>query len=163
MNLLSNQSGHEFDNNGQIGQKGKVNNELLNQLNSLPYYSHPIPKSLVTERLEKDFYPILNSFQIELPDKMRTVYEHITIQIKNALPTQQGKVLLTGGGTHNKFLISLIEKQISQKVHIPEKTIIDYKEALIFAFLGVLSKLNIPNCLASYTGGPNDMVCGEWF
>lgn len=164
LNHLALKSGFEFDENGNIGKQGKINSELLHTLNSLPYYQNEYPKSLGNEWLDKEFLPILDNFQIALSDKMRTVYEHIIVQLNNAIPqSQNGKVLFSGGGTHNEFLMSLLKSKIFHQIYIPGEKIIDYKEALIFAFLGVLSKLQIPNCLASYSGAPEDMICGKWF
>ncbi|GAI37749.1 unnamed protein product, partial [marine sediment metagenome] len=94
--------------------------------------------------------------------------EHIAIQIiKSQLSVayatdnrEQKSVLLTGGGTHNKFLVELIKKQTHHRIIIPGKTIIDFKEAIIFAFLGVLRLRNEINCLSSATGAKYDNIGG---
>jgi anhydro-N-acetylmuramic acid kinase len=44
---------------------------------------------------------------------------------------------------------------------VPENKIVDFKEALIFAFLGLLRWQNKINCLASVTGAERDSCCGK--
>ncbi len=164
LNRLAQQTGSSFDTNGKTGKKGKVFPPLLNALNALDYYRKPAPKSLGAEWFGNEFLPVVESYNIPLIDKLRTIYEHIAVQFQNLLNLlPQGKILLTGGGTHNTFLTGLFQQRLKQEIVIPPNTVIDYKEALIFAFLGVLWKENIPNCLASYTGAPGDMVCGIWY
>ncbi len=164
LNQLAQTTGMDFDKNGKIGKQGKVSESLLQALNALIYYGQPVPKSLGTEWLENEFLPVINHYDIAVADKIRTVYEHIIHQFQvifRNLP--DGKILLSGGGTHNIFLTGLLKQNLRQKIIIPPAEIIDFKEALLFAFLGVLRKENIPNCLSSYTGAPCDMVCGEWY
>jgi len=69
------------------------------------------------------------------------------------------KVLITGGGAHNKYLIQLLKKKTKVKIIIPDSQIVDFKEALIFALLGLLRYLGINNCLSSVTGAEKDN-CG---
>ena len=95
---------------------------------------------------------------------MRTVVEHIAIQIANSSNTEiRGKILTTGGGAFNKFLISRIKHYNQNKIIIPDKEIIEFKEAMIFAFLGVLKLRNEVNCLSSVTGASRDCVGGRSF
>ena len=147
-----------FDKNGEFGRKGNINTSLLNKLNKLPYYSSTYPKSLGREWVENEFFPVLDQFTISDMDKMRTIYEHIAIQIGHSF-RQKGKVLITGGGAFNEFLVRRIENLSPVEIVIPGSDIIDFKEAIIFAFLGVLRITNTNNCLASVTGARKDS-CG---
>ncbi|MEA3496961.1 MAG: anhydro-N-acetylmuramic acid kinase [Bacteroidota bacterium] len=156
-----------YDKNGEIAQQGAVNNKLLLELNSIKFYKKLPPKSLGKEWLEKEVIPIINNFNLKTEDLLRTIYEHVAIQIFNVVKNNSGKsLLITGGGTYNNFLIKLIKQKIdSQKkkveITIPNKEIIDFKEALIFAFLGVLKRRNEINCLASVTGAKHDNCGGK--
>jgi anhydro-N-acetylmuramic acid kinase len=115
------------------------------------------------EWFHESFLSILNAFDIPTEDKLRTVTQHIAIQMKNSIPTNDGNILLSGGGALNKFLVNTIKKQLSNPVVIPCETIIHYKEALIFAFLAVLVEKNMVNCLASVTGASKDTCCGAYY
>ena len=74
---------------------------------------------------------------------------------------KKSKVLITGGGAFNKFLINELNNHAKNEIVIPSNEIIDYKEALIFALLGVLRSENKVNCLSSVTGAMNDHSSGK--
>jgi len=157
LNYLMNKLGKEFDYNGDTGRKGSVNADLLEKLNLIPYYQLAPPKSLSREWMEKDFIPVLEQSSISEIEKLRTVYEHIASQIVKTIAfKEKGKLLVTGGGAHNSFLIENIQTMTKHHVIVPEKEIIDFKEALIFALLGVLRLQNENNCLSSVTGSRKD-------
>lgn len=161
LNYLANKSGHAFDNNGALGTLGNINSELLQQLNSIEYYHKNYPKSLGKEWLESTFIPILNSSEISLHNKLRTVYEHLAIQISSVLNSKkQCKTLITGGGAYNKLLMNLIKHKTKSELIIPDLKIVEYKEALIFALLGILRDINQINCLSSATGAKCDSSTG---
>ncbi len=162
LNHFAEKQGLPFDKDGNLGRKGKINSELLNSLNQIPYYDIPAPKSLGREWVEKEFFPVLDQFNISDSDKIRTVYEHIAVQINRSLSSNK-KMLITGGGAFNSFLIERIKSLSDIEVVIPSKDIINFKEAIIFAFLGVLRINNINNCLASVTGASKDHSGGIIF
>jgi anhydro-N-acetylmuramic acid kinase len=111
------------------------------------------------EWLIREFFPVIEKYPLPFCDKMRTVYEHIATQI-GKIPDKEKSVLFTGGGTHNKFLVELIRMYCRGNCIIPEINIIDFKEAIIFAFLGLLRIRGDVNCLASVTGAARDSCCG---
>ncbi len=161
LNHLSRQLGKPFDNNGDIAQLGKMNNELFNSLNNHPYYLLPYPKSMSNQVVTDTFISLLDKSGANLEDKLYTVCKHIAFQINEIIKKQKGnKVLITGGGAHNNFLIMAINKEVIQEIIIPNSTIIDFKEALIFAFMGVLRIEDKVNCLASATGASRDSSIG---
>lgn len=159
LNQFALKFGKDYDYNGIIGKQGEINNELLQKLNAIAYYSQIPPKSLGREWVEKNIMPIFNLYSISSNDMMRTYYEHIAQQIGNALSRNNTKTLCTGGGIHNSFLMSLIQIYSKSTLIIPNPNIIDFKEALIFAYLGYLRVHKKPNCLASVTGASKN-VCG---
>lgn len=153
-----------FDKAGKLGEQGVINNKLFVALNSLYFYKLPAPKSLSREWFEDNFLPIVESFNISIYDKLRTIYEHISVQISDIINKninkKNTKTLITGGGAYNHFLIKLIKKHCNSNIIVPKNIIIDYKEALIFAFLGVLRFQNKTNCLSSVTGAKKDNIGG---
>lgn len=164
LNSLANELGYAFDKGGKLGRTGEINSKLLKELNNIDYYNKRYPKSLGKEWLDISFTPILNTFKISLEDQIRTIYEHIAHQITNSLPNDNKyKTLITGGGAFNEFIVELIKQKTKSQIIIPDNTIIEYKEALIFAFLGVLKLENKVNCLSSVTGAKRDSSSGVIF
>ncbi|HSO86221.1 MAG TPA: anhydro-N-acetylmuramic acid kinase [Draconibacterium sp.] len=162
LNYFAEKQGLEFDTDGEMGRKGKVDNQLLQKLNQLDFYHIKPPKSLGREWVETIFMPVMNTSEITEEDKMRTVYEHVAQQIGKTT-SGKGEMLITGGGTFNTFLMERISHFTSTKIIIPAKEIINFKEALIFAFLGVLRIKGQNNCLSSVTGAPRDHSSGVIF
>jgi len=163
LNHFAQRLGKEFDQNGEIGRKGMINPPLLSSLNQIPFYRKAAPKSLGREFVEQEIYPLLNHV-IPIEDVMATFYKHIAIQLANEINISNGgKVLITGGGAKNTYLIELLSGLCKPQLVVPEANIIDFKEALIFAFLGVLRFIEQPNCLASVTGASADNIGGSVF
>ncbi|MDA3952713.1 MAG: anhydro-N-acetylmuramic acid kinase [Bacteroidales bacterium] len=161
LNSLANKLGSPFDKGGKLGRLGKINSEFLKKLNNLDYYNKIYPKSLGKEWLDTSFTPIIKDFKITTKDQIRTIYEHIAQQISSTIPNDNKyKTLITGGGAYNDFLLELIKQKTKSQIIIPNNIIIEYKEALIFAFLGVLKLENKVNCLSSVTGAKRDSSGG---
>jgi anhydro-N-acetylmuramic acid kinase len=162
LNFLAEKEGKEFDKDGEIGKKGEVIKELLHDMNELDYYYQKGPKSLGDEWLQKEFFEVLNRYSsLKNADMMRTVYEHVSVQIaKSTYPGKGKKILTTGGGALNQFLIDCIRKHNTNSIIIPDKKLIEFKESLIFAFMGALRYENLINCLASVTGARKDTSGG---
>ncbi|WP_317231418.1 anhydro-N-acetylmuramic acid kinase [Chryseobacterium daecheongense] len=159
LNRLAQQFDKNFDENGELARTGKVNQELLSKLNSLEFYQQSHPKSLGIEWCNASVFPLLDT--IERTDLLTTFTEHISQQISKVINENSLKsVLFTGGGTYNSFLIEKIRQKTQAEIIIPEKEIIEYKEALIFAFMGVLRQNNEVNVLASATGSSKDHSSG---
>lgn len=164
MNHYAKQLGVDFDENGEIAATGKVNTELLETLNDLPFYNAPIPKSLGFEFVKEIIFPIIDAKELKVRDILRTFIAHIVIQISDCLDGKMNsKVLITGGGAFNKYLINELKKATNCVVIIPSEEIVDYKEALIFALLGVLRVDNQVNCLSSVTGATKNHSSGKIF
>lgn len=162
LNFYANKMGFDFDKDGQISKSGSINTSLLHQLNQLQYYSEPYPKSLGIEYVNQVVLPLIDSLKINSASVLRTFTEHIAIQIAKQLDNKPtSKVLLTGGGAKNIFLVERLRFHIQNEVVIPSTKIIDFKEALIFAFLGVLRFRDEINCLKSVTGAKQDHSSGK--
>lgn len=161
INYIANNCGHKLDKDGQIAGRGSLHYPLLEKLNNIKYYKKEMPKSLSREWLEAEFIQIINKYNIALEDKLRTVYEHIIMQISRCFEVKtRARVLITGGGAFNKFLIKLLKENCKQQIIIPDKLIVKYKEAIIFGLLGVLRLRNEINCLSSVTGAIRDSSTG---
>lgn len=162
MNHYVKQLGFNFDEDGDIARKGKMDQPLLNELNNLSFYSAAVPKSLGFEFVKEVVFPIIDKRTLKVEDILRTFVAHIVTQITACLVSNENsKILVTGGGAFNKFLINELKNHSKIEIVIPSNEIIDYKEALIFALLGVLRSENQVNCLRSVTGAANDHSSGK--
>jgi anhydro-N-acetylmuramic acid kinase len=162
LNHLAEMMGKSFDENGNLGRAGVLNEALLERLNRLEFYMQMPPKSLGREWMDEYFLPELQASGISVTDKLRTVYEHIAFQIERSVP-KPGKILVTGGGTFNLFLIERMKERVKGEISIPGTQLILFREALIFAFLGLLRFLEEFNCLASVTGARRNSSGGVIF
>ncbi|KIA90364.1 anhydro-N-acetylmuramic acid kinase [Kaistella jeonii] len=159
MNQFAKKLGKYFDENGDLARNGTVNFEILSLLNSLPFYESSAPKSLGIEWINENISPLLEGEIAE--NVLATFTEHAAFQIAEIFNQYEiQKVLFTGGGTYNSYLIERIKNKTSAEIIIPEKELIDFKEALIFAFMGVLRMNNEINILSSATGSSADHCSG---
>lgn len=162
LNYLANKLGYDYDNNGNFARQGSVNEILLNKLNDNAYYTQKAPKSLGREFFEDNQRYVIDNSDIDIKDIMATATEYVAHQIAVATNhLEKSKILITGGGAKNNYLIERIEALCKHEIVIPDTTIIDYKEALIFAFLGVLKMEGKTNVLSSVTGASSDSSSGN--
>ena len=161
LNFAANSIGKKYDKNGSMAGSGETCHDMVKELNDLEYYFLDPPKSLGKEWLVEHFLPVINRYDIPAENKLRSLVEHISLQISNVISTHSGKnVLATGGGVYNRFLMEMIKEKTDADIIIPDPLIIEFKEALIFAFLGVLRMRNEINCLCSVTGAERDSCSG---
>ena len=161
LNFYSKKNGYEYDKNGSLSKQGAINSDMFNELNKLNFYSKKNPKSLGIEFVKEVLFPLINKYQVNSLDVLATYIKHVAFQIKKNI-TGKEKVLLSGGGSFNKTLIQNLENY-NINYTIPENTIVNFKESLIFALLGYLKINNKTNCLKSVTGASRDHSSGDIF
>ncbi|AFM05444.1 molecular chaperone [Bernardetia litoralis DSM 6794] len=176
LNYLSSRLGFEYDEGGKLAKKGKIDKKLLQKLNDLEFYKQDYPKSLGREWVEKFVFPlleteILSQNELVIKDLLHTCTYHSAFQIAESitkieltLPKMKTKrkLLITGGGAYNDLLIDYLNKLLPTiEVEKGSETLIAYKEALIFAFLGVLRLRGETNTLASVTGATKNSCGGS--
>lgn len=151
----------EYDDKGTMASTGKIDHNLLEELNSLSFYNTAKPKSLGYEFVLESIFPMIDKFNLDIKDILRTFVEHIAIQISKKIDSDSNKkMLVTGGGVFNTFLIERLQSYTKTQLIIPEETIVNYKEALVFALLGLLKDEGKNNCLKSVTGASKDHSSG---
>ena len=164
----------EFDKSGILSSKGQIIPELIESLDSITYNFIDGPKSLDREKILNDNYRVIDNYldnksNINLKkigyNILATIVEHISNEVSKVVNTQNNlkNILITGGGAKNIFLIDQIKRKLKCSVIIPDGIIVDYKEALIFAFMGKLRLQNKINCLKSVTGAKIDHSSGYIF
>lgn len=162
LNHYARKLGLIYDKSGDIASKGYVQQELLKALNGVDFYKVSPPKSLGYEWVLEYVFPIIDSYEISNHDVLRTYVEHIAVQL-SAVLSSKSSTLVTGGGAFNTFLMERIIHYSGNQFKTPSKEIIDYKEALIFAFLGLLRIEGKVNCLMSVTGAKKNHSSGVIF
>ena len=171
LNMLVSNEGKEYDNEGEIAGRGELNSDLLQKLNGLDYYNQPYPKSLANDFGTDVVYPMIIEAGCKIKDALRTYVEHIVMQIKGSITklvngthqTINRKLLATGGGAFNTFLVNRLSEELSHlqiEVVVPDEKLIQYKEAMIMAFMGVLRWRQEYNILSSVTGASRDTIGG---
>lgn len=171
LNMLANDAGRQYDDGGAMAAGGSINSSLLEKLNQLDYYKQSHPKSLANDFGTDIVYTMIRDTGCGTADALRTYVEHIALQISNAITglgnfkpqTSNLKLLTTGGGAFNTFLISRISdklKELNIELVIPDPRLVNYKEALIMAFIGVLRWRQEYNVLSSVTGAARDSIGG---
>tara|TARA_B100000809_G_C15077204_1_gene508287 strand:- start:512 stop:1582 length:1071 start_codon:yes stop_codon:yes gene_type:complete len=162
LNYYANKLGLEYDAFGEIASKGKLNQHLLDKLNKIDFYQQQPPKSLGLEWVKENIFPLIDALETDISSILRTFVEHVAIQISKIIK-ENNSILITGGGAFNSFLIKRIENSLDRTILLPSKELIDFKEALVFAFLGVLRSDNQINCLCSVTGANQNHSSGMIF
>ncbi len=160
-NRLAAEKGLAYDKDGRMAARGKADAALLDAMNALPYYAKPFPKSLGKEWVDAELWPLLEKKTLCCEDRMATCVEHAAWQIARVLCTYGiRKLLLSGGGARNAFFIERLSALAPDTgCCLPSDETMDYKEAIVFAFLGLLRLLRQNNCLRSVTGTAYDH-CG---
>lgn len=173
LNMLANISGKAFDEGGAMARPGNIHTGSLTQLNALDYYKQSYPKSLANHFGTDIVYPLIQSFDLPVNDALRTYTQHIAQQIAYAVNSllqyfpasaiMNQQMLITGGGAFNGFLIDCIKdalKTLSIEVIVPDESIVQYKEALIMALLGVLRWREENTVLSTVTGAKRSSIGG---
>jgi anhydro-N-acetylmuramic acid kinase len=170
LNHYTRNIGLEYDDKGKLASQGKLQNDLFLELNNLRFYTNDMPKSLGYEFVDETILPIIDKYKLSINDILRTFIEHAAFQISEVIKRSlisnskiNNTLLVTGGGVYNDFLIRRIDTLSEPDIVIPKKDIIEFKEALVFALLGILKIENEINCLASVTGASKDHSSGSIF
>ncbi|MGL5888385.1 MAG: anhydro-N-acetylmuramic acid kinase [Bacteroidia bacterium] len=158
LNRLAQRCGKDYDAGGEIAAAGTVIEEVLKQLQTIAWYKLPPPKSLGREWAEREIFPLLN--EKHSPENLLSTFtEHVAMQL-SAVCSNKGKVLITGGGAHNTWLLKRCREHGFTNQLVPDSQTINFKEAIIFALLGWLRINERPNALSSVTGAVKDSCSG---
>ena len=169
LDALAGKLNKPYDKGGQIAASGIINPKLFDQIQDLEFFQDNYPKSLDNQWVVKNMTQPILAFDDTIPNKMATMVELIAVnvgkEINPLLSVAHGskhQMLVTGGGAHNTFLMEKIRHycDASLEIIIPEKAIINGKESLLIALLGLLNLYDIPNSSPSVTGADRNSVGG---
>jgi anhydro-N-acetylmuramic acid kinase len=159
LNHFAGKTGFAYDEGGQLAASGKVHKRLLSALNRLPFLDQPPPKSLGTEHILRQWIPLIEKEVLSVQDILCTCVEHIAQQIARVAAPKN--MLVTGGGAFNKYLIERLRHHLPDiQIDVPDNETVQYKEALIMGFLGLLRYLGRPNTLPQITGASHTTIGG---
>jgi len=161
LNYYANQLGFPYDDGGKIAKGATINDSLLQFWNDNYWLTLPYPKSLGNEFVFAHF--ISNAPIVSPQEGLATGVRFIAEQIAKVINTNNiaGKILVTGGGALNLFLVAEIQARTpSVQIMVPNINMVQFKEAHIFAFLGLLRCLEMENTWASVTGAKTNLVSG---
>jgi len=171
LNALAQEEGKEYDAAGEMASSGQVDEKMLAQLNELDYYRQPFPKSLANEFGTQVVLPFLQEHKLPTTHLLRTYVEHIAVQVRRATQSLVNEnnsgatlqMLVTGGGAFNSFLVTRISEELKElgiEAVVPEAAIINYKEAIVMALIGVLRWRQEYNVMPSVTGASRASIGG---
>lgn len=166
-NYFARQKNLNYDNEGKLAAAGKVHLKLLNSLNQLPYFELPAPKSMSNQWVNQEFISIIETYDISIEDKLATALAVINYQLSKVFYHSQlakpAKILITGGGSYNSYLIEKMKDSASKfdcQLVLPNREIIDYKEAILMAYMAYLRWIEQANILSTVTGASRDSIGG---
>ncbi len=162
--------GLPYDAGGQRARSGTLNKNLLDALNRLPFYTQPFPKSLGYEWFVEAVLPLVKTHTDHTENLLHTAVVHAAQQIAAAIlphasPAKVFQLLATGGGAYNTFFIEQLQEALGERVRVvvPSPEIIEFKEAIVFAFMGALHLVGEKTCLKSVTGATQDTSSGVYY
>lgn len=162
LNHFSQKLGHPYDEGGALAASGNYLPELNERLQAWAYYHRLAPKSLGREDFERDLLPLLEMGSPTPRDVLRTYTQHLAQYLGTTLTARcpKGNVLVTGGGAFNSYLMQSMQQATPLQLLVPDAEVVAQKEALIFAFLGLLRYLHQTNVYSSVTGSSADHSAG---
>ncbi len=169
LNHFAKECGLSYDKDGRLAADGIPDVAFLSQVAEHEYFKRQPPKSLDNTQVGQWW---INAFQNHFHDPVNalaTAVELIGWIVKEALEPlilSHGRVLVTGGGARNTFLVETIRRYIHDiglEVFIPGDAFIDYKEAILMAYAGSLRLKGEPNFISEATGARCDVIGGQLY
>lgn len=169
LNYITEKLNLAYDDGGKLAASGKLDKNVFDQLNNLVYYQLPFPKSTGYEWFIAKIVPLIENSSSSPEDLLHTFIHHnchqIATSIKNNKQKEKNTILVCGGGALNTFFKDTLGEKLNllAELIIPSKQLINYKEALVFALMGVLKSSDKTNVLSSVTGASKDASSGVIF
>ncbi len=169
LNYITQKIGMAYDKGGEQARQGQLIPKMLKALNDLAYYQLPFPKSTGYEWFVDKVIPIVDATEASNSDLLHTSIHHIceqvVTQIKLHAKAKENVLFVTGGGALNTFMMEVLQEKLGNAASmvLTPPTLIEFKEALVFALMGVLRLEEKNNVLSSVTGASRDSSSGVVF
>ncbi|MCO6477100.1 MAG: anhydro-N-acetylmuramic acid kinase [Phaeodactylibacter sp.] len=173
LNALAGELGLPYDDGGRLAARGRLLPDLLEAMERLDFFQKPYPKSLGNDWVREAMTAPYLKYEGSVEDKLHTACVQIARQIAADLerilkqeghPGRPLRMMATGGGAFNTFLMQCIgkecEKICSLAIEAPSPEAAAFKEAALMALMGVLRITNIPNCLPTVTNASRPAIGG---
>lgn len=170
LNRLAGEMALPYDAGGQLAASGQLLDDLFEKSNAPVFLKNPYPKSLSNQWVQETLVALFMDYEGSIPDRLCTMVHHIAYQIQQSvreiirrekMQTRDYRMIATGGGALNNFLMKTISGYNSNiQMTIPDRKMIEFKEAAMIALMGVLRVEGIPNTISSVTGASSDTISG---
>lgn len=155
----------EYDDGGTIALSGKVNEDVLNLLMQDDYLKMPLPKSTGREKYNDKFLDTILKQMHDEPnnDIIATITAYTADTIVYAYQNyckEIDKVILSGGGAHNNFIVKRIKEKMNIEVEISTES--DSYEAFCFGVLGYYTYNHKPSNMRCVTGSNENVILGNF-
>lgn len=161
--LMNLRRGVSHDDGGALAAQGQADEAIIVDFLATPYFQRPAPKSL-----DRDAFAELTKAVTALDDAgaMATLAQAIVSSVAAACtlcPTMPTQLLVTGGGRHNKTVMSGLADTLNCAVAPVEAVGLDgdMLEAQAFAYLAVRTARGLPISGPQTTGAPLPMTGGK--
>ena len=167
LNRLAQREGLDYDDRGALAKQGVINQSLLDALQAIPHHKAPPSRksSLSREWAEQHVWQLFDNAAASSTtrDLLATSVAYIADVVSRDCPPNT-TVLVTGGGAYNDFLLSRMSEHgraRSVEFVVPEdNAVVEGKEAVCFAYLGVLRMRGEPNADIKATGASRASIGG---
>jgi len=171
--LMALRAGAAFDEGGRAAARGRVSQELLEELLQDPFFRQPPPRSTGRERFGAGYVATLrtrgSALGLSQDDQLATAValtaESVARAVRDFLvPRGVDAVVASGGGVRNATLMrALAERLAPIPLSISDALGVDAagKEALAFAFLAHLTLCGVPGNVPAATGAARAAVLGH--
>lgn len=164
LNRLAQLRGLPYDMDGNLARKGQLLPALLEQLDAIPYFRKPAPKSLDNSWIAEQIWPLYRDAAGSVEDKLHTACLHLCRQVQHDLYrlAPDARVFVSGGGALNLFLVEQL-RTVFPGLALPSESVIQYKEAALMALVGLFRLEQLPNCLHTVTGARASSINGALY
>jgi len=161
-NYFAAKTGLAYDEDGKLAKQGSWDRQIIQLLRSNEYLVKKAPKSIDNAEVTKYWIKPLEETKKPFKDILFNFNLFMAEMLEEILSKRKGRILITGGGAKNSFFIDLLNDMVKNwtELCIPEEDVIDYKEAILMAYMGYLRIHKKENFISEASGAAADVCAG---